>query len=79
MLTHHLQDPNCDAAQLIKSGALSLNALTSGKGFALVAGMAGISGFQKFPEHLLQLSEANERNRRQNSGFSHHDSMKLVE
>ena len=28
MLTHHLQDPNCDAAQLIKSGAVTLNALT---------------------------------------------------
>lgn len=28
MLTHHLQDPNCDAAQLIKSGAVSINAFT---------------------------------------------------
>lgn len=26
MLTHHLTDPNCDANQLIKSGAISLNA-----------------------------------------------------
>lgn len=26
MLTHHLTDPNCDANQLLKSGAISLNA-----------------------------------------------------
>lgn len=30
MLTHHLQDPNCDAAQLIKSGAVTFNTF-SGK------------------------------------------------
>jgi hypothetical protein len=53
MLTHHLQDPNCDAAQLIKSGAMSLNALSSGKAFALMSGIGG-----KIPEHLLQLTEA---------------------
>jgi hypothetical protein len=26
MLTHHLQDPNCNAAELLKSGAVSFNA-----------------------------------------------------
>jgi hypothetical protein len=66
MLTHHLQDPNCDAAQLIKSGAMSINTfagkftkydLNDGSFSSERAG--GKSNLEKIEKEISRLMERN--------------------